>query len=135
MSRRFIQYLAMQTNNLCLLVRDAKTSRIIVKPPREQLWLIRAKAGIGRASKNTWTVLEEVGPSFFEKIDRYRRWHFGFTSYYDIYIWDLEAGKPYPHLYNVVKEVSISARTLGSVSLAMDKKMSSTLLERRSDLL
>ena len=106
-SRRFIQYLAMQTNTLCLLVRDAKTAHILVKPPEEELWLLREKAGVGRAVKTTWNIVRKVGPEFFKEMDNHRKWHFGFTDYYDVYVWDLEAGNPYSHLYGQVQEVGI----------------------------
>ena len=66
-SRRFLQYLSMQTNNVLVLIRDAKTSKFLRKPPDEEMWLSRHKAGIGRASKNEWTVTKEVGLPFFEE--------------------------------------------------------------------
>lgn len=36
-----------------------------------------------------------------------RQWHFGFNEYYDVYVWDLEAGQPWPYLYNTVWQVRI----------------------------
>lgn len=107
-SRRFIQYLAMQTNTLCVLVRDAKTAQILVKPPEEELWLLREKAGVGRAVKKIWNIVKKVGLDFFKEMDHHRKWHFGFPDYYDVYVWDLEAGNSYSHLYGQVQEVSIS---------------------------
>lgn len=104
--RRFIQYLSMQTGDIILLVRDAATGRILVKPPEEELWLLREKSGIGRAAKNEWNVLEEVGPDFFKKMDDTRRWHFGFPDYYDVYVWDATPGLSFHSLYCYVQEVS-----------------------------
>ena len=66
-TRRFLQYLAMQTSKVLVLVRDAKTGRILTSPPDDELWLTREKSGIGRASKNEWTVGTSVGKKFFEK--------------------------------------------------------------------
>ena len=66
-TRRFLQYLNMQTTRVVVLVRDAKTSEILSSPPPDQLWLHREKGGIGRASKNEWVVHAEMGPAFFEK--------------------------------------------------------------------
>ena len=66
-TRRFLQYLSMQSCEVCVLIRDAKTSEILRSPPDKELWLHRQKSGIGRASKNEWTVVAEVGQAFFEK--------------------------------------------------------------------
>ncbi|MCJ1377759.1 hypothetical protein MMC17_000855 [Xylographa soralifera] len=108
-SRRFIQYLSMQTNRMLLLVRDAKTGRIISKPPEEDLWLLREKSGIGRAAKNEWNVIKKVGPDFFKEMDDHRRWHFGFVEHYDLYIWDNVAGGEYVDLYNSIQAMLIKA--------------------------
>ena len=105
-SRRFIQYLSMEKMKCILLVRDAKTGRILVKPKDDDLWLIREKVGLGRAKKNEWNIVSKVGPKFFDEMDKSRKWHFGFNDYYDIYVWDLEAGRPYPVLYNLIQLVS-----------------------------
>lgn len=66
-TRRYLQYLTMLASKVVLLVRDAKTSKILRSPPKEQLWLHREKAGFGRASKNEWVVRWEVSEKFFEK--------------------------------------------------------------------
>ena len=105
-SRRFIQYLAMQTNAVCLLVRDAKTSRILIEPLRDQQWLRREKLGLGRAVKKDWTVIQKIGEEFWKEVDSQRKWHFGFTDYYDIYVWDFEPGQPFGRLHSIVQEVS-----------------------------
>jgi hypothetical protein len=96
----------MATANVIVLVRDAKTGHIVVTPPKEQLWLVREKIGYGRASKNDYHVLSEVGTKFFEEMDHFRRWHFGFADYYDVYVWDAEAGTDFAHLYNQLQQVS-----------------------------
>jgi hypothetical protein len=111
-SRRFIQYLHMQSHRLLMLVRDAETGRILVKPPEEERWLIREKSGLGRAIKGQWNVIKAIGPKFFEEMDRYRKWNFGFKEYYDIYLWDLPVGESFPALYNAVQEVTLLHSTL-----------------------
>ncbi|KAL8820584.1 MAG: hypothetical protein Q9223_001233 [Gallowayella weberi] len=70
-TRRFLQYLTMRSTKVVMLVRDAKTSRILRSPPKTELWLHREKAGIGRASKNEWVIRAEVGEKFFEKTHRF----------------------------------------------------------------
>jgi hypothetical protein len=71
-SRRLIQYLSMMTLELMVLVRDAKTGEILVKPPKEERWLIREKVGWGRASRNEYKDIAWVGPKFFEAMDKCR---------------------------------------------------------------
>jgi hypothetical protein len=104
--RRFLQYLFMQTSQVLVLIRDAKTGRIISEPPKDELWLTREKFGLGRAPKNEWIFLAKIGPGFFQKMEDAREWHFGFNDYYDVYIWDLEPGQHFADLYNTVYEVS-----------------------------
>lgn len=79
-SRRLVQYMSMQTCDMVLLVRDAATGAILVQPPEGELWLFREKIGIGRAAKKEWTVVKEVGPAFFEEMERNRPWRFGFRD-------------------------------------------------------
>jgi hypothetical protein len=67
-SRRFIQYLSNETWDLRALVRDRKTGRILIQPPKEELWLLREKSGWGRAARNEFNVMAEVGPVFFEQM-------------------------------------------------------------------
>jgi len=88
-----------------MLVRDAESGRLLIKPEEDETWLYRQKAGLGRASKNPWKIIKKVGPQFFEEMDHYRSWNFSFKEYYDIYVWDLEPGLPFAALYNVVQEV------------------------------
>lgn len=104
-SRRFIQYLAMETWELRALVRDAKTGRVLISPPEDELWLLREKHGWGRASRNEYEVLGEVGPVFFEAMDKSRKWHFGFEEFYDVYIWDSSPGRSFFVLQRKIEEV------------------------------
>ncbi|KAF2498113.1 hypothetical protein BU16DRAFT_525675 [Lophium mytilinum] len=109
-SRRLIQYLSMETSKVIVLVRDAKTGQVLVTPPDDQLWLVRQKTGLGRAAKNDYDVLKSVGTEFFEAMDSCRRWHFGFTDYYDIYLWDATAGETFPRLYNKLRQMLLKAQ-------------------------
>jgi hypothetical protein len=104
-SRRLIQYLSMQSSKIVVLVRDAESGKLLIKPPEEERWLFREKSGLGRASRNDWHIIKSIGPQFFEEMDKYRQWKFSFKEYYDVYVWDLEAGEPFPVLYNCVQEV------------------------------
>ncbi|KAL1606580.1 hypothetical protein SLS60_003985 [Paraconiothyrium brasiliense] len=104
-SRRFIQYLSMETWEIRALVRDRKTGKILVRPPEEEFWLLREKAGWGRASKNEYENTIEIGPEFFETVENSRKWHFGFEEYYDVYVWDAEPGKPYFVLQRRLEEL------------------------------
>lgn len=108
-SRRLVQYLSMQSHRLLVLVRDAETGRLLIKPPEEERWLYRQKSGLGRAAKNDWEIVKSVGSEFFEDMDKYRRWNFSFKEYYDVYVWDLEAGECFPALYNAVQEMLMKA--------------------------
>lgn len=96
----------MWTHRVLLLVRDAKTGRILVSPPKDQLWLVREKSGFGRAAKHDWNVVSEVGPKFFEKLEASRNWSLGFTDYYDIIVWDRMAGERFGNVYSSIIEVS-----------------------------
>lgn len=105
-SRRLVQYLSMQSHTLMVLVRDAETGKLLVKPEEEERWLYREKSGIGRASRNEgWHIIKSIGPTFFEEMDRFRKWKFSFKEYFDVYVWDLEPGEPFAVLYNTVQEV------------------------------
>ncbi|KAJ4369485.1 hypothetical protein N0V86_009320 [Didymella sp. IMI 355093] len=104
-SRRFIQYLAMESWELRALVRDAKTGRVLISPPEDELWLLREKSGWGRASRNEYEIVGEVGPTFFEAMDKSRKWHFGFEEFYDVYIWDSSPGRSFFILQRKIEEV------------------------------
>lgn len=107
-SRRFIQYLSMQTYRVLVLVRDGKTGEVLLSPPPDEMWLVREKSGLGRAVKNQWKVLKEVGPDFFEVIEKHRRWRLGFDDYYDVIMWDLSAGESFGNVYSTATQVSFS---------------------------
>ncbi|KAF1830577.1 hypothetical protein BDW02DRAFT_558680 [Decorospora gaudefroyi] len=104
-SRRFIQYLSMETWELRALVRDRKTGRILIKPPKDELWLLREKSGWGRAAKNDFEIVGEVGPGFFEKMEALRSWQLNFEEYYDVYIWATVPGEPVWSLRKKLQEV------------------------------
>ncbi|PNP74678.1 hypothetical protein FNYG_12014 [Fusarium nygamai] len=101
-TRRFLQYLLMRRGELLVTVRDGKTGRVITAPDDEQLWTYRKKQGLGRASKNDWFNILEVGPDFMKLTDILREWRFGFDDYYDVFIWDFVPGEPHMDLYNIV---------------------------------
>ncbi|PTB63083.1 hypothetical protein BBK36DRAFT_1182780 [Trichoderma citrinoviride] len=101
-TRRFLQYLTMRTGELLVLVRDGKTGRVITAPPEEHLWTYRSKSGIGRASKNEWKNVLEVGPGYFYMTDVLREWRFSFDDYYDVFIWSFVPGQSPLDMYNVV---------------------------------
>jgi hypothetical protein len=104
-SRRFIQYLAMETWELRALVRDAKTGHVLISPPEDELWLLREKSGWGRASRNEYETIGEVGTAFFEAMDKSRKWHFGFEEFYDVYIWDANPGRSFFILQRKIEEI------------------------------
>lgn len=106
-SRRLIQYLSMQTYRVLVLVRDAKTGEILISPPQDELWLLREKSGLGRAVKNNWKVRKEVGPEFFKELEASRKWNLPFDDYYDVIVWDLEAGERFGNVYSAVTQVSL----------------------------
>ncbi|KAH0527227.1 hypothetical protein TsFJ059_002251 [Trichoderma semiorbis] len=76
-TRRFLQYLTMRTGELLVL-------------------------GIGRASKNEWQNVLEVGPDYFDMTDVLREWRFGFDDYYDVFIWNLVPNESPLLLCNVI---------------------------------
>ncbi|KAK7510074.1 hypothetical protein IWZ03DRAFT_433735 [Phyllosticta citriasiana] len=108
-SRRFVQYLALMTNRVVLFARDVKTGRVLVQPPKAELWLLREKNGLGRASRGEWNIVKEFGPELFEELDRQRKWSFGFRDYYDICVWDLDPGESFHFLYDTVHTAYIKA--------------------------
>ncbi|KAF1983275.1 hypothetical protein K402DRAFT_338776 [Aulographum hederae CBS 113979] len=113
-SRRLIQYLAMQTWYLNVLVRDAKTGKILVKPDAEELWFVRSKNGLGKSSKTSWKIVSEVGPKFFADMEEQREWRFGFNDYYDVYLWDKYPGAPMENFYNRIQKMILKARRVCS---------------------
>lgn len=107
-THRFLQYLIMRTVEVLVLVRDGKTGRVITAPPEEHLWTYRRMSGIGRASRNEWFNLLEVGPQFFALTDKLREWRFGFEDYYDVYIWDFVPCQTANSLSNTIMYVSFA---------------------------
>lgn len=107
-TRRFLQYLTMRSGEVQVLVllRDGKTGRVITAPPDKHLWTYRRKHGIGRASKNEWDNVLEVGPDYFDMTDSLREWRFGFQDYYDVFIWSFVPDESPMDMYNVVITVS-----------------------------
>ncbi|OAL29420.1 hypothetical protein AYO22_02314 [Fonsecaea multimorphosa] len=108
-TRRFIQYTSMQTTRMLILVRDGKTGRIIVTPPKDELWLIRTKHGYGREARTEWDTKRYVGPLFFEEMERFRSFSLGFDDYYDIYVWSTEPGTDWQMLHACVIEMLYKA--------------------------
>lgn len=104
-TNRFIDYI-MQSGILQILVRDGKTGRIVRAPDPKERWLHRVKSGLGRASKNEWEVVQEVGPDYFAYLDVMRDWRFSFDSYYDILIWDFVPGESPLELFHRLVDVS-----------------------------
>ncbi|ROW02401.1 hypothetical protein VMCG_06073 [Cytospora schulzeri] len=99
-TNRFIDYCIMQSGSIQILVRDGKTGQIVRAPLQDERWLHRVKSGLGRASKNEWEVVQEVGREFFEYLDCVRDWRFSFDSYYDIFIWDFAPGESPMELFH-----------------------------------
>ncbi|CAG1962744.1 unnamed protein product [Fusarium graminearum] len=99
-TRRFLQYLLMRAGEVLVMVRDGKTGRVITAPPKEHLWTYRKKAGLGRAARNEWENILEMGPEFMKLTDQLREWRFGFNDFYDVYIWDLKPGQDEVEIFN-----------------------------------
>ena len=105
-TRRFLQYISMRPGDLLLLVRDGRTGTIVTAPRDEDThWTLRSKQGLGRASKNEWEVHLEIGPEYFDFVERNRNWHLGFDDFYEVWIWHFVPGQSGQMLYNVVVEV------------------------------
>ncbi|KAK5709857.1 hypothetical protein LTR17_019415 [Elasticomyces elasticus] len=114
-SQRLVQYLAMRTHVLVMMVRDAKTGRVIVKPPEDECWLSRDCVTLlfneSEEPEPEWKVTKEVGEDLFEQISgkKEREWQFGFLDYYEIIVWDLEPGRAFAGLYNTIQETLFKA--------------------------
>ena len=107
-SRRLIRYLSMQTNRVLLLVRDATDGRILIEPSKDEQWLLREKSGVGRTAD--WIVRKEIGDDFYEELEKHRNWHLGFSEYYDLIVWDREAGQSFGNVFSTILEVSIAEK-------------------------
>ncbi|KAI0097145.1 hypothetical protein F4814DRAFT_128368 [Daldinia grandis] len=101
-TRRFLQYCTMRAGELLVLVRDGKTGKIITAPEEEHLWTMRRKEGLGRASKNEWDILLEVGHEYFDMVDILRKWRLGFEDYYEVWLWDFVPCNDPILLYNII---------------------------------
>ncbi|KAI1654605.1 hypothetical protein F4813DRAFT_398932 [Daldinia decipiens] len=101
-TRRFLQYCTMRAGELLVLVQDGKTGKIITAPEEEHLWTLRRKEGLGRASKNEWDILLEVGPEYFDMVDILREWRLGFEDYYEVWLWDFVPCNEPILLYNII---------------------------------
>lgn len=116
-TRRFIQYALMRPSAHLILVRDGRDGRIVVAPDKQHRWITRSRPGltaVGRQSHDDdgWDVELEVDSYFFELAEAQREWHFGFTSYYEIYMWDLcPGGKPLT-MYHHIRELLSKARRI-----------------------
>lgn len=108
-TRRFIQYALMRPCEHLILVRDGKDGSIVVAPEEQHRWLVRSKRGVDAVGRNntedSWDVEMEVDTFFFETAEFRRRWHFSFTSYYEIYMWDFRPGGTASDLYHRIHEV------------------------------
>jgi hypothetical protein len=100
-----LHYCAMRTGEILLLVRDGKTGKVLTCPDEDHLFTYRVKKGLGRASKNEYVNILEVGPEYFEVADKLRKWRFGFDDYYDVWIWDFVPGRKPINLYNTLVTV------------------------------
>lgn len=102
----------MQTHRVFVLVRDATDGGILIQPPQEERWLLRR--GLGRASSSEnqeWVVEKQIGSSFFDELERSRKWTTGFSEHLDIIVLDRDAGLPFGHVYSTVLEVSMLANS------------------------
>ncbi|KAK2803520.1 hypothetical protein FQN50_006955 [Emmonsiellopsis sp. PD_5] len=108
-ARRFLQYVSMQTSRMMLVVRDAKTGKIIVKPPDGQAWLSREKMGHGRASRTPWKITKRVDEAFFTEMEERRAFRLGFDDFYDVYIWTTTAGQSFSALHSGILEMLCKA--------------------------
>ena len=104
-SRRFIQYMAMQAARVVVLARDGRTGQIITRPPSEQNWLIRSNSDARRMLENNYKVSKYVGEALFEEVDKERKWSLNFRDYYDIYIWDVQPGRSFIPIHDLVVNV------------------------------
>jgi hypothetical protein len=101
----------MRPSEQMILVRDGIDGRIIVAPDQKDRWIVRSRRGVTAVGRNThddnWDIEHEVGPLFFDTARASRKWHFGFSSYYEVYMWDFVPGKKPIHMYHSIREVSI----------------------------
>ncbi|KAK9794158.1 putative Mfs allantoate protein [Seiridium cardinale] len=101
-TQRFLQYCLMRAGDMLVLVRDGKTGKVLTCPNEEHLFTYRVKQGLGRASKNEYEDILNVGPEYFAVVDRLRKWRFGFDDYYDVWLWDYAPGREGIDMYNLL---------------------------------
>ncbi|KAI1828392.1 hypothetical protein F4861DRAFT_528930 [Xylaria intraflava] len=102
---RFLQYCSMRTGELLMAVLDGRTGKVLTAPKdKDALWTLRYKMGMGRASKNEWETVLEVGPEYFMGAELYRNWHLGFEDFLEVWIWSFVPGEDGYMLYNVIIE-------------------------------
>ncbi|KAK4148517.1 hypothetical protein C8A00DRAFT_19662 [Chaetomidium leptoderma] len=115
-TRRFIQYAAMLPGELLILVRDGRDGRIIVAPDKEHRWIVRRRRGVTAVGRNSrddnWDTVFDVGPLFFSLAEVSRQWHFGFSSYYEVYVWDFAPGKTPMTMYHHIRGMLCKARRI-----------------------
>ncbi|KAK6075005.1 hypothetical protein SCUP234_08004 [Seiridium cupressi] len=99
---RFLQYCLMRAGDMLVLVREGKTGKVLTCPNEEHLFSYRVKQGLGRASKNEYEDILNIGPEYFAVADRLRRWRFGFDDYYDVWLWGYAPGRERIDTYNLL---------------------------------
>ncbi|KAK4213764.1 hypothetical protein QBC37DRAFT_440623 [Rhypophila decipiens] len=120
-TRRFIQYALMRPGELFILVCDGMNGRTVTAPQECHRWLVRSRAGNSRfrpgieptgqkhSRDDGWDVGMEVNGDFFELAEKERSWHFGFKSYYEIYLWDFSPGREFMDMYYNIRDLLIKA--------------------------
>ncbi|KAI1435512.1 hypothetical protein GGR50DRAFT_314561 [Xylaria sp. CBS 124048] len=104
-TRRFLQYCSMRTGELLIAVIDRRNGKVLTAPKdQDALWTLRYKMGKGRAAKNEWETVLEVGHEYFLGVELYRNWHLGFDDYLEVWIWSFVPGEDGFMLYNVIVE-------------------------------
>jgi hypothetical protein len=116
-TRRFIQYMVMHPGEALILARDAKTERIVTAPDEEELWVRRWRPGV--SDRDDWVDEVVIDPDFFDELDEERKWHFGFDSYYEVYIWQFKPGGSAAELLTLIRDVSSSTTTIFAMNLTV----------------
>jgi hypothetical protein len=110
-TRRFIQYALMRTNEFFILVRDDRNDRIVVAPEERHRWIWRERRGTadtGYDGNEGWDNLIEAGPDLFTAAQSGSQLQFSFKNYYEVYIWDFKPGENPLDLYHHIHDVSSS---------------------------
>lgn len=117
-TRRFIQYALMRPGEHLILVIDGKNGRVVVAPPAKHCWIARSRPGVafyGRQSEDDWDEELLVDHMFLEFARSQCKWHFGFTDYYEIYMWDYAPGGSPMNMYHRIRDVSVNSVTAPSL--------------------